>query len=44
MHINEAPGLGVDINEKEAAKLPIQDIQLNDWTQLRRQDGIPVRP
>jgi mannonate dehydratase len=44
MHINEAPGLGVDINEKEAAKFPIQDVQLNNWTQVREQDGTPVRP
>jgi mannonate dehydratase len=44
MHINEAPGLGVDINEKEAAKFPIQDVQMNNWTQLRSQDGTPVRP
>jgi mannonate dehydratase len=44
MYINEAPGLGVDVNEKEAARFPIQDIRMNDWTQLRRQDGTPVRP
>src|SRR5690606_459203 len=44
MHVNEAPGLGVDINEKLAAKYPIPDKQLNSWTQLRSQDGTPVRP
>lgn len=44
MKVNEAPGLGIDINEKEAAKYPIQDVQLNDWTQLRKNDGTPVRP
>lgn len=44
MYINEAPGLGVDINEKEAAKFPIRNVQLNNWTQLRKGDGTPVRP
>lgn len=44
MHINEAPGLGVDIDEKEAAKYPIPDKQLNTWTQIRALDGTPIRP
>jgi len=44
MYVNEAPGLGVDVNEKEAAKFPLQKVQLNNWTQLRQQDGTPVRP
>lgn len=44
MYVNEAPGLGVDINEKLAAKYPIPDKQLNSWTQLRSRDGTPVRP
>ncbi len=44
MFVNEAPGLGVDINEKEAAKYPLQKVQLNNWTQLRSNDGKPVRP
>ncbi len=44
MYVNEAPGLGVDVNEKEAAKFPLQKEQLNTWTQLRQQDGTPVRP
>jgi mannonate dehydratase len=44
MYVNEAPGLGVDVNEKEAAKFPLQKVQLNTWTQLRQQDGTPVRP
>ncbi|MFH5832412.1 enolase C-terminal domain-like protein [Halalkalibaculum sp. DA384] len=42
--INEAPGLGVDINEEEAAKYPIPDKQLNTWTQVRALDGTPIRP
>lgn len=44
MHVNEAPGLGVDINEEEAAKYPIPEKQLNDWTQVRALDGTPIRP
>ena len=44
MYVNEVPGLGVDINEKLAAKFPIPDKQLNNWTQLRKSDGTPVRP
>ena len=44
MYVNEAPGLGVDVDEKEAAKFPLQKVQLNTWTQLRQQDGTPVRP
>ena len=44
MHVSDSPGLGLDINENEAAKFPIQDVQLNEWTQLRQNDGTPVRP
>jgi mannonate dehydratase len=44
MYVNEAPGLGIDVNEKLAAKYPIPDKQLNDWTQVRKSDGTPVRP
>ena len=44
MYVNEAPGLGVDINEKVAAKYPIPDVQLNNWTQLRKKDGTIIRP
>jgi mannonate dehydratase len=44
MYVNEAPGLGVDIDEKLAAKYPIPEKQLNSWTQLRSEDGTPVRP
>lgn len=43
-HVNEVPGHGVDINEEEAAKYPIQDVQLNNWTQVRKYDGTPIRP
>lgn len=41
MYINEAPGLGVDINEKEAAKYPIGT--KSNWT-LRKGDGTIIRP
>jgi mannonate dehydratase len=44
LYINEAPGLGIDIDEKEAAKYPISKVDLVNWTQLRKQDGTPVRP
>jgi mannonate dehydratase len=43
MHIVEKPGLGVDIDEKEAAKYPLPKFNYN-WTQLRNNDGTPVRP
>jgi len=41
MIINEAPGLGVDINEKEAAKYPIGT--RSNWT-VRKGDGTIIRP
>lgn len=41
MYINEAPGLGVDINEKEAAKYPVGT--RSNWT-LRKRDGTIIRP
>ena len=44
MYVNEVPGLGVDINEKEAAKYPLPDKQLNNWTQVRKNDGTLIRP
>jgi mannonate dehydratase len=44
MYVNEAPGLGVDVNEQLAAKYPLPDVQMNNWTQLRKNDGTPVRP
>ena len=44
MYVNEAPGLGVDINEEVAAKFPLPDTQLNNWTQLRKKDGTIIRP
>jgi len=41
MHLNETPGFGVDVNEKEAAKFPI-DTHSN-W-QVRKEDGTIIRP
>jgi len=42
MYVNEAPGLGVDINEKEAAKYPISN-KAGNW-QVRKRDGTIIRP
>lgn len=41
MSVNEVPGLGVDINEKEAAKYPIST--KSNW-QVRKEDGTLIRP
>ena len=41
MYVNEVPGHGVDINEKEAAKYPITT--KSNW-QVRRRDGTIIRP
>jgi mannonate dehydratase len=43
MHVHEAPGLGIDIDERLAKKYPPVKYNYN-WTQLRSQDGTPVRP
>jgi mannonate dehydratase len=41
MSVNEIPGIGVDINEKEAAKYPIGT--KSNW-QVRKSDGTIIRP
>ncbi len=41
-HVNEAPGLGVDIDEKMAAKYPINN-HAGHWT-IRKRDGTIIRP
>ncbi|AWV99306.1 enolase C-terminal domain-like protein [Arcticibacterium luteifluviistationis] len=41
MSVNDAPGLGVDIDEKEAAKYPIGT--KSNW-QVRKADGTILRP
>lgn len=43
LHINEAPGLGIDIDEKLAKKYPPKVYDYN-WTQVRIKDGTSVRP
>ena len=43
MYPNDQPGLGIDIDEKLAAKYPCED-QVEQWTQTRLPDGSPTRP
>ena len=43
LFINEAPGLGIDIDEEQAAKYPPGEYNY-DWTQVRKPDGTPIRP
>jgi len=43
MFVNEAPGLGIDIDEEKAKKYPLPEFNYN-WTQVRKADGTPVRP
>jgi mannonate dehydratase len=43
MHIHEAPGFGVDLNEDLAAKYPLPE-NPGYWTPVRRPDGTAVRP
>ena len=42
-YLNDAPGLGIDIDEKLAAKYPCED-GVEQWTQTRLPDGTPMRP
>jgi mannonate dehydratase len=43
---NDKPGLGIDLDEKLAAKFPIDDDPSFDmqWGNLRRRDGTVVKP
>ena len=43
IYLNDRPGLGLDIDEKEAAKYPCKDIA-PQWTLARLPDGTPARP
>ena len=45
-HVNDRPGLGIDINETLAAKFPITDAPPFDmfWGNYRRADGTSVKP
>jgi hypothetical protein len=42
IYVNDSPGLGIDINEKLAAKYPI-DNNMGNWT-IRKRDGTIIRP
>jgi len=42
LYVNEAPGIGVDVNEKLAAKYPINN-KAGKWT-IRKRDGTIIRP
>jgi len=42
-YVNDQPGLGIDINENEAAKYPCHNV-LPKWTLARVTDGTAVRP
>ncbi len=42
-YVNEAPGWGVDINEKAAEKFPFPE-NPGFWEPVRRRDGTAVRP
>ena len=46
LHANDAPGLGIDIDEKLAARFPIADSPSFDhrWGSTRRRDGTVIRP
>lgn len=43
VYANEKPGLGVDLDEKEAAKYPCENT-VTLWTQTRRKDGALQTP
>lgn len=43
LFVNEAPGLGIDIDEEKASKYPLRDYNY-EWTQVRGRDGTPIRP
>jgi mannonate dehydratase len=46
LHVTDKPGLGIDIDEKLAAKFPIKDDPPFDmrWGNLRRRDGTIAKP
>jgi mannonate dehydratase len=43
MHINEAPGWGVDLDETAAKKYPLPE-HPGYWHPVRRNDGTNVKP
>jgi mannonate dehydratase len=46
LYANEAPGLGIDVNEKLAAKFPYPEGRTFDhsWGTTRRRNGTVIRP
>lgn len=43
--IPQSPGIGVELDETEAAKYPVPDpLTYETWSLLRREDGSPTRP
>ncbi|MFC1692239.1 enolase C-terminal domain-like protein [Candidatus Latescibacterota bacterium] len=50
LYVNDAPGLGVDIDEKLAARFPYPDDNTSGgamqyyWNSWRKEDGTPIRP
>jgi len=45
MYDNEKPGLGIDVNEKLAAKFPFPPDELEgSWRPIRKSDGTVIRP
>ncbi len=44
MFVNEAPGHGVDVDERAAARFPVPPDHASWWKQIRRADGTSVRP
>ena len=43
LYVSDAPGLGIDIDEKRAAKYPAET-KITTWTQTRLPDGTLVNP
>ena len=43
LYVNDRPGLGIDVDEKAAAKYPCKN-EVVKWTQARRPDGSLGRP
>jgi mannonate dehydratase len=43
LYPNDKAGLGIDLDEKLAAKYPCKD-EVDWWTQTRLPDGSPARP
>ncbi|MFC1692714.1 enolase C-terminal domain-like protein, partial [Candidatus Latescibacterota bacterium] len=43
LYVNEAPGLGIDINEKLAARYPLAEEHSRWWNRKRQADGTLIR-